>query len=154
VKQIALNHRHLHIALIMSSHITVTDKGIVLKGRSVNFETCEDAGNAFNSEVRCNSSRCSEEREMGGGGLSILICDMQGDGHDNGYTLVIAQHLNKFKRLRKLNLVRCGRRGVVWRHLLCNTCASEKQPSGCPECCCPCRLAQNKHLPDDTRFSE
>ncbi len=43
--------------------------------------------------------------EGGGGGLDmiVLICGIQSLGDEDA--LVIAQHLNKFKRLRRLNLV-------------------------------------------------
>ncbi len=86
----------------MSSRITVTDKGIVFRGRTFDFETCEDTD--FFSEVSCSAPRRL------GGGESNLICGTQ--GLDNRDALVIAQHLNKFERLRKLDLVSCSRRGV------------------------------------------
>jgi hypothetical protein len=38
----------------MSSKITVTDKGMVYKGKILDFETCETTGGSFDSEVRCN----------------------------------------------------------------------------------------------------
>jgi hypothetical protein len=107
VKQIASTHRHQHIAPIMSSRITVTDKGIVFKGRTFDFETCEDTGWAFMSKVSCSAPRRLE------GGESMLICGIQ--SLNAGDALVIAQHLNTFKRLRRLDLVRCSRRGVVFQ---------------------------------------
>ena len=89
----------------MSSKITVTDKGIVFKGHTFDFETCEDTGDKLYSEVSCSAPRRL------GGVDSNLICGTQ--YLDDRDTLVIAQHLNKFKRLRKLILVSCSKRGVV-----------------------------------------
>ena len=39
----------------MSSRITVTDEGIVYKGKTFDFETCADTGGALSQEVRCDS---------------------------------------------------------------------------------------------------
>ena len=89
----------------MRSKITVTDNGIVFKGQTFDFESCEDTGGAFRSEVSCSAPRRL------GGGESILICGTQ--SLDAGDALVIAQHLNKFKRLRKMDLVSCSKRGVA-----------------------------------------
>jgi hypothetical protein len=105
VKQISSTHRHQHIAPIMSSRITVTDKGIVFEGETFDFETCEDTGKALHYKVSCSAPRRLE------GGDSNLICGVQ--KLDAGEALVIAQHLNKFKRLRRMNLVSCSKRGVV-----------------------------------------
>ncbi len=89
----------------MSSRITVTDKGIVFEGRTFDFETCEDTGEALRTQVRCSAPMRL------GGGDAILIYGIQGLVDRDA--LVIAQHLNKFKRMRKLNLVSCSWRGVV-----------------------------------------
>ena len=42
--------------------------------------------------------------------VRILICGMQNLGDADA--LVIAQHLNRFKRLRTLNMVSCGSAGL------------------------------------------
>ena len=51
MKQIASTHPR--ITRIMSSRIKVTPKGIVYRGETLNFETCENAGYGLESKVRC-----------------------------------------------------------------------------------------------------
>ena len=72
MKQIASTHPR--ITRIMSSRIKVTPKGIVCNGKTLDFETCEDAG--LRGKVRCKGE--------GGGGVCLHVAFEEGGGVGGG----------------------------------------------------------------------